>query len=39
MDLFFNENNLNSGESWAILAPIFIKYPVVSLIDQLLVVF
>ena len=39
MDLFFNENNLNSGESWAILDPIFIKYPVVSLIDQPLVVF
>ena len=36
---FFNENNLNFGQLWANLDPIFIKYRVVSLIDQLLVVF
>jgi len=38
-DFFFGENVLNFGQSWANLDPIFMKYWVVSLIDELLVVF
>jgi len=37
--VFFGENDLDFGQLWANLDPIFMKYLVVSLINELLVVF
>jgi len=36
---FFNENDLDFGVLWANLDQILMKYQIVSLIDQLLVIF
>ena len=38
-NFIFNENDLDSGGLWADLDGIFMKYWVISLIDELLVVF